>query len=731
MDPTSIAATIDGDSLASEESAISGELKGELPKLAPGSVIPGTRLKIVRWLGQGGVGVVFEVRHLDIERRFAAKLLNLPRNPKRTQRFRDEARTISQLGSPYIVEVFDFKELPDGRLMFVMELVDGESLTSECRTNGPLELSYLLAMARQVCKGLADAHDKGFLHRDVKPENIMVGPSGDGRPQVKLVDFGLATLQGASRSRNRGGTPAYMSPEQCQGLELDIRTDVYSLGVSLYELACGRLPFEGQDEQTVRRQHLSETARPPSERCEQAIPKAFDELVLRCMAKVPEERYASAVELEAALIELQLELGLRTTWDDMPVPVLEDERRTRRLSEGLAALREQGMRRVRRLRWVGIGALLLLGLGIALGFKVQVDARAQVEAQEQSALEGLRDRAVNAAARALWVYPSPEDPERETAYRVILEMETLSVPAAVSTGLELREEFSGALVQLGDNYWEVPGGKPFAAEFYTQALAFTPDHERAKERSGVGPIRLARFLTSAASAEFDDSYKRTAQVLSTLASASSEMIEDGLGQVLAREDTPASLRMDVSRVKRALDQGIVPGAEAGAGKPSENEVGSDEPPEVEETGGPEAGETGEGGGDEPVLAAEPGSGSRSDKEASKKLARSATSAYNSGKSKEAERLYRQALAKSARNVDALIGLHNIYFDRSDYRKALEYAERAVKVRPSQGSLRIYAGDACMKTLNYKCARKHYTQAKSLGVAKASKRLERLDEQTGK
>jgi serine/threonine protein kinase len=393
-----------------EPESLAAMIDERVPKLNVGSTIPGTRLRIIRWLGQGGMGVVFEVRHLDIERRYAAKLLSIAKNPARTRRFRDEARTISQIGSPWIVEIFDFKELADGRLMYVMELVPGPSLYALQRDEGPLPLPRLLGLARQVCKGLHDAHAVGFIHRDIKPENIMLGVDAEGREQVKLVDFGLAALLEGPKIANNSGTPAYMSPEQCRGLDADERTDIYSLGATLYELACGQLPFDGPDERTVRASHLGTQPRPPSERFPGSIPPGLDQIILRCMAKQPSDRYASAAELEAALIELQLELRVRTPFDDLPTPKLEDARRQRRLDEGLLHLRSSEQQAERRRMLVGVTLLLVVAVSAAIGWKYEAQGREQAMSLGQREIETLSNRARSAAARASWVYPPSTDP---------------------------------------------------------------------------------------------------------------------------------------------------------------------------------------------------------------------------------------------------------------------------------------------------------------------------------
>lgn len=722
--------TVDQTPSDGETEAPSGDPSGAsdlkpLARLLPGSVLPGTRLKIVRWLGQGGMGVVFEVRHLDIERRYAAKLLNLESTPQRRQRFQQEARTISQLGSPYIVEVFDFKRLPDGRLLFLMELVDGPSLSQVCRDSGPLALPRLVGLARQVCKGLHDAHERGFVHRDVKPDNLVLGRAADGREQIKLVDFGLATLQGNRGKRRGGGTPAYMSPEQCQGLATDIRSDIYSLGASLYELATASLPFDGEDEASVKRQHLEDLPEPPSSRVEGGLEPGLDALILRCMAKQPEDRYADAVELEAALIELQLELRLRTPFDDLPAPTLDDERRQRQLSSGLAQLLGEDQRRQRR-QW-GIGAVLLAALGLAavLGVRAQAQAQQAEQQRHEAELVALRERAEQAAAHACWIYPPADDPAGDTAYRVILDIEELHIQTALDTGSELREQFTTTLIGLGDTYWDAEGGRSFAADFYAQAVVFTPGHERALARSRLGVTELMRLRSRAADGDFSRYELDALRLLQTLADPD----EDDRRATLAALYHEGELsERQAAKVGRLLGDPVVRSGDTLAPEPAPTDPEAEAAAERLEDAG-ETGETGETDDDELATstARDPRPGA---KDSSPKLLASAKRAFDAGRSDEAETLYRKALARSARNVDALVGLHHIHFDRGEYRKALDFVERAVELRPKRASLRMYAGDACVKVLDWTCARKHYRKAKALGVARAQDRLDLVDEQSG-
>src|SRR6187551_1621003 len=227
-------------------------------------------------IGEGGMGVVYLAEHPGIGRRAAVKVLRpgLTENPEIAKRFFNEARAANAIRHPGIVEVFDSGTLPTGVSYLVMELLEGESLAARLR-RGRLSIGATRNIAAQVASGLAAAHAAGIVHRDLKPDNLFLVPDyrDASIETVKILDFGIAKLgQDASRTssvRTRTGsvmgTPAYMSPEQCRGTkEVDARTDIYALGVILFEMVCGRTPFvsEGFGEMV----HLHISAAPPAPR---------------------------------------------------------------------------------------------------------------------------------------------------------------------------------------------------------------------------------------------------------------------------------------------------------------------------------------------------------------------------------------------------------------------------------------------------------------------------------
>ena len=214
------------------------------------TLLPGTQLgpyEIVSQLGQGGMGVVYEARDPRLKRRVAIKLLppDLTRDETAKQRFLKEAQAASALDHPNICTVFEINETDDGQLYLVMAHYEGETL-KERVSRGPLELDAAIDIATQVGEGLAEAHGAGIVHRDIKPANLFVTKSG----VVKILDFGLAKLAGSEGITQTGtalGTVAYMSPEQAKGQEVDHRTDIWSLGVVVYEMLAGTPPFVGEN----------------------------------------------------------------------------------------------------------------------------------------------------------------------------------------------------------------------------------------------------------------------------------------------------------------------------------------------------------------------------------------------------------------------------------------------------------------------------------------------------
>jgi serine/threonine protein kinase len=263
--------------------------------------------KILEKLGEGGMGVVYKAEDLKLERIVALKFLKTEAlgNAKGKWRFVREAQAAAALDHPNICTVHEIDEA-EGRTFIVMAYVEGQNLQKKIES-GPLQPDEALDIAIQAAEGLQAAHEKGITHRDIKPANIMMTTKG----QVKLMDFGLAKLAGWTVLTKEGiimGTAAYMSPEQVRGEELDHRSDIYSMGVVLYQLLTGELPFEEAYHLAVMYAIANEAPKPPRE-LNPAIPPQLEAVILKAMEKESAKRYQTAAEMEDDLLELQETLG--------------------------------------------------------------------------------------------------------------------------------------------------------------------------------------------------------------------------------------------------------------------------------------------------------------------------------------------------------------------------------------------------------------------------------------
>ena len=257
------------------------------------------RYKIVRKLGAGGMANVYLAEDQELGRRVAIKILNdrHANDDQFVERFRREAKNAAALSHPNIVSIYDRGEA-EGTYYIAMEYLDGRSLKELIVTRGPAPVPVAVEYARQILSALRFAHRHGIVHRDIKPHNVLV----DGEGRVKVTDFGIARA-GASQMTEAGsivGTAQYLSPEQARGTNVDQRSDLYSLGVVLYELLTGSAPFGGDTPVEIAMKHLSQVPEPPSAK-RPNLPHDLDLLVMRALAKDPEERYQSAEEMDADL----------------------------------------------------------------------------------------------------------------------------------------------------------------------------------------------------------------------------------------------------------------------------------------------------------------------------------------------------------------------------------------------------------------------------------------------
>ena len=303
-------------------------------------------------LGSGGMGQVFLAVHPVIGKQVAIKVLSAVLSKDRTMaaRFVREARAAIEIGHRNIIEIFSFGELPSGRQYFVMEYLPGESLRERLQRSAPLPLGEGLPILIEVCDALAAAHASGIVHRDLKPDNIYIAQLKTGEKRVKVLDFGIAKLirneddPSQTKTGLPIGTPLYMAPEQCLGLAIDARTDVYSFGIVLYQVLTGQRPFGGESFIRVMNAQIEQSPLAPSELV--PLPRELEQLILRCLAKAPEARPQTIDEVASALREILASIGAET-WSAehrKQFALLEDfpsdpgEHLSRRRNRSLAAL---------------------------------------------------------------------------------------------------------------------------------------------------------------------------------------------------------------------------------------------------------------------------------------------------------------------------------------------------------------------------------------------------------
>ncbi|HEY3974405.1 MAG TPA: protein kinase [Candidatus Sulfotelmatobacter sp.] len=284
-------------------------------ELQPGMIIR-NKYQILDQIGIGGMGVVYRSRHLTFNELCAIKIVNdsIAGDSNFLQRFQTEAVVTRKLRHPNAVRVDDFDYTEDGRPFIVMELVEGKNIGEVLQAEGPFPVPRAVGVATQAARALGMAHKLGIVHRDIKPGNILLAHDEQGQEIAKVLDFGIAKLREAAGGDQPGmtmtgmvvGTPLYMSPEQFMGKkaagEIDGRTDIYSLGVVLYQMVTAQLPFEGDTPYSLMMQHMQGTVRPPHELAPDLhIPESLSRIILKAIDKAREQRFQTAEELIAAL----------------------------------------------------------------------------------------------------------------------------------------------------------------------------------------------------------------------------------------------------------------------------------------------------------------------------------------------------------------------------------------------------------------------------------------------
>jgi beta-lactam-binding protein with PASTA domain/tRNA A-37 threonylcarbamoyl transferase component Bud32 len=305
------------------------------------------RYRIVRKLGSGGMANVYLAEDEDLGRRVAIKILNerYANDDLFIERFRREAKSAAALSHPNIVSVYDRGEA-EGTYYIAMEVIEGRSLKELIMTRGPLPIAHALAYTHEMLEALRFAHRHGIIHRDIKPHNILIGE------RLKVTDFGIARA-GASQMTEAGsimGTAQYLSPEQARGAPVTASSDLYSVGIVLYEMLTGKVPFTGDSAIEIAMKHLNDAPKPPS-KIRPEIPEELDQVVLRALAKNPEDRYQSAEEFSEDLHRVEAGLPLAPETAEaatallagLAVPLAGDGSSTEVLSDTAATTRPQSV----------------------------------------------------------------------------------------------------------------------------------------------------------------------------------------------------------------------------------------------------------------------------------------------------------------------------------------------------------------------------------------------------
>ncbi len=358
-----------------------------------GTVVDG-RYRIEKRIGEGGMGIVYAATHTMLGKRLALKALRgeVARDPDVVQRFITEAQAATSIGHENIIDISDFGRFPDRTVYFVMEYLDGEALTRLIRRGGSIPVREAVHIIRQIASALGAAHTRGIVHRDLKPDNIYLIKRGGGTTAnfVKVLDFGIAKVGGASSKLTKTGmvfgTPHYMSPEQAAGQTVDQRTDIYALGVIMYEMFVGKVPFDADTFMGILTKHMFEPPVPPSQTSSGAGNRlgALEDITLKALQKRPEHRHQSMGELLADLDRVagggQMVLGAAAgiTPPDNLADALEPPSRTElRLSTpsppfdmrgaGGGGSVEPAARPRRGLPLVVVGSVLLALVGVVVG----------------------------------------------------------------------------------------------------------------------------------------------------------------------------------------------------------------------------------------------------------------------------------------------------------------------------------------------------------------------------
>jgi serine/threonine protein kinase/tetratricopeptide (TPR) repeat protein len=717
--------------------------------LAPGKVVPGTRYRIVSKIGEGGMGTVYAAEHVDIERKVALKVLrvDVAPDPETLQLFRQEARAASKIGSAYICDVTDFGEVPDGRVFFAMEYLEGESLGRVLRESTHVSPARTIGILRQVAKALGAAHEKSIVHLDVKPDNIMLIAQSKRTDAVKVVDFGIAGLLNQTAEQEEiSGTPEYIAPERAGGHGYDRRSDIYALGVMAYEMLSGKVPFHGKNNIATLTMQVKDLPEPLGHHTAQQVPDALAALVMRMLEKDPAARPQTMAAVEALLCDAQIAAGLTTPWDDLELPAVDDEWRAR-LERRMPA----PGRRARRTVIAAASGIATVAVAVALYLgvirKPQVivkEVRVELtNTDEAPAVASALLRADQAARRQRYVRPFDDS----ALHFIISAEEEASKTGRRSAGaLGLRRAYASALTVIGNELLKA-GLRDLALPKYKEALLFMPDDPELQRKAELLPEEIrtrerrpttATTAVPPASSPTDNA--KEAATRTFLAATQGHLSE-------ARLALKTLADFDVGGVQRArLSDGLRTRAQAewnvghkDAARPLYQLIADLDPQDLDAR--ERANEPPAAGSANPAATAMPavfvgppaptatsvaGAAAKAKKKeaeadpdqprdpvTSRKAAEIGLAALARGHLGEAEQAFNRAVRADAQNATAVGGLADVAFERAHYTEALDYARRASRLAPRNAKHLVLLGDAYFKLLRYDEATANYQKAHAL------------------
>ena len=713
-------------------------------ELGAGQVIPGTRYRILSKIGEGGMGTVYAAEHVDLEKMVAVKVLrgDVAPDAETLQQFRQEARAASKIGSIYICDVTDLGEVPDGRVFFVMEYIDGVSLARVLRETPRLPPGRAIGILRQVAKALGAAHEKGIVHLDVKPDNVMLVQRGKRGDAVKVVDFGIAgLLHQSSEEQEISGTPEYVAPERATGRGYDSRCDIYGLGVTAYEMLSGTVPFHGKNHLTTLTMQVKDTPDSLRRRAPE-VPAELEAVIMNMLEKDPATRPQSMAAVEALLCEAQIAARLTTPWDDLELPPVDEAWRLK-----LAKRMPVAGGRARKAMLTAATVVAITAAALALFFgtrkpKVVVrEVRVELtNTQEAPAVAAALVEADKAARRQLYVEPADAS---ALHFIQTAELEASKVDLArPSAGAQsLRRAYASALSVIGNELLKA-GLRDLAIVKFKEALFFLPDDaELAAKAELTADEKKNRSKTAAAPPRTDPAKDAATRVfvsamdgrtsearlaLRTLAERDSGGVQsaklaDGLrnlaGNAWSRNqpDRARPLYQIISELD-PLDLDARERAKPGsapvppvAPKPA---AITPTPPVVAATV-PVPVTTPKPRKRDPEAATDAAPPPPRDPAASQKAAAAGQAALARGRLAEAEEAFNRAVRADSTNPIGVGGLAEVAFEHARYAEALDYARRASRLAPQTPKYLIVLGDAYFKLLRYDEAQATYQKARAL------------------